>query len=78
MSCRTLLVTAWAGCPFQQIRRCQIRTEEGVAVNSGNSPYADFHTPFQTVAAETSCTTACTLCLFPPRVIVLVQAMYII
>lgn len=39
-------------------------TEEGVAVNSGNSAHADFHTPFQTITAETSCTTAGTLC--PP------------
>lgn len=78
VSCRTLLVTARAGCPFQWITRCQICTEQGVPVNSGNSPYADFHTPFQTIAAEASCTTACILCLFPPRVIVLIQAMYII
>lgn len=36
MSCHTLLVTAQTGYPFQQITRCQICTEEGVAVNSGN------------------------------------------
>lgn len=46
MSCRTLLVTAQPGCPFQRLTRCQIRTEEGGGGNSGNSPYADFHTRF--------------------------------
>lgn len=72
------MVTAWAGCSSQWITRCQIHTEEGVPVSSWNTPYADFHPAFQTRAAETSCTTLCTLCLFSPRVTVLIQAMYII
>lgn len=77
MSCHTLLVTAQTGHPFQLITRHRIRTEEGVAVNSGSSPHTDFQTPFQSITAETSCTTACTLCP-PPRIIVLIQATYII
>lgn len=65
MSCHTLLVTAQTGCPFQQITRCWIRTEEGVAVNSGNSALADFHIPFQSITAETSAQLP-VLCALPP------------